>query len=166
MQISDGMNYSPQGPRKNVVGPGEFVFAAMALEHGHIYGMCNGLTEAGAELKWVYDPDPAKVERFTAKFPGVRVARGEDEVLQDPAVRLVAAAAIPSDRCALGLRVMNHGKHYFTDKAPFTTLGQLSQARQAVQTTRRKYAVYYSERLHVESAIYAGYLVKQGAIGR
>ena len=29
-----------------------------------------------------------------------------------------------------------------------------------------KYLVYYSERLHVESAVYAGELIKQGAIGR
>ncbi len=29
-----------------------------------------------------------------------------------------------------------------------------------------KYAVYYSERVHVESAVYAGQLIEQGAIGR
>jgi predicted dehydrogenase len=32
--------------------------------------------------------------------------------------------------------------------------------------TGLKYAVYYSERLHVESAVYAGELIQQGAIGR
>src|SRR5258708_29821379 len=40
--------------RSPVVKPGEFAFAAAHLEHGHIYGQCNGLLEAGAELKWVY----------------------------------------------------------------------------------------------------------------
>lgn len=49
----DGMNYAPKGKPAPVVGPGEFVIAAIALDHGHIYGMCNGLTEAGATLKWV-----------------------------------------------------------------------------------------------------------------
>ena len=44
-----------------VVKEGEFQIAAAALDHGHIYGMCNGLIEAGATLKWVYDPDPKKV---------------------------------------------------------------------------------------------------------
>ena len=29
-----------------------------------------------------------------------------------------------------------------------------------------KYMVYYSERLHVESAVFAGQLIKEGAIGR
>jgi predicted dehydrogenase len=166
MQKSDGMNYAPQGSFNTVCQPGEFVFAAAALDHGHIYGMCNGLREAGGELKWVYDPDPAKVDKFLSQYPGVRAASSLEEILQDVEVKLVAAAAIPSDRGPLGLRVMDSGKDYFTDKAPFTTLEQLEAARAKVAETGQKYAVYYSERLHVESAIYAGQLIEQGAIGR
>lgn len=165
-QATDGMNYAPQGKPAPVVKPGEFVFAAVALDHGHIYGMCNGLIEAGATLKYVYDPDPAKVEKFVSRFPGVKVARCEEEVLSDPEVKLVAGAAVTSKRCALGLRVMDAGKDYFTDKAPFTTLDQLAAARAKVAETGRKYMVYYSERLHVESAIFAGQLIEQGAIGK
>ncbi|TLS53263.1 Gfo/Idh/MocA family oxidoreductase [Paenibacillus antri] len=166
MQKNDGMNYAPQGKPKPVVGSGEFVFAATALEHGHIYGQCNGLVEAGGTLKWVYDPDPKKVEAFAAKYPGVQVARSLDEILQDADVRLVAGAAIPSDRCALGLTVMKHGKDYFTDKTPFTSLEQVEAAREAAAATGQKYMVYYSERLHVESAVFAGQLIADGAIGR
>ena len=47
MNVSDGMNYAPQGRPRPVVKPGEFVFSAAHIDHGHIYGMCNGLTEAG-----------------------------------------------------------------------------------------------------------------------
>jgi predicted dehydrogenase len=162
----DGMNYAPEGKKQAVVQPGEFVFAAVALDHGHINGMTNGLIEAGAALKWVYDPDPAKIEAFLKKFPQAKAASSEAEVLADPEVQLVAGAAIPSDRCALGLRVMDAGKDYFTDKAPFTTLEQLEQARLKVKETGKKYAVYFSERLHVESAVYAGQLIREGAIGR
>jgi predicted dehydrogenase len=61
---------------------------------------------------------------------------------------------------------MEAGKDYFTDKTPFTTLDQLHQAKDAVVRTGQKYMVYYSERLHVESAMYATDLVKNGAIGR
>lgn len=166
MSSKDGMNYAPQGKAKFVVSPGEFTFAAVALDHGHIYGMCNGLVEAGATLKWVYDPDPLKVEAFLKKFPQAKAARSEQEVLQDKEVKLIAGAAIPSKRCELGLRAMDHGKDYFTDKAPFTTLEQLAEARRKTQATGLKYAVYYSERLHVESAIYAGHLIQEGAIGK
>ena len=160
------MNYAPKGKPNPVVKPGEFIFATAHLNHGHIYGQCNGLLEAGAEMKWVYDPDPAKVAAFREKFPGVRVARALDEILDDPAVRLVNAAAIPCDRGALGGRVMAAGKDYFTDKTPFTTLDQLAEARRATAATGRKYMVYFSERLHVESAMFATDLVRDGAVGR
>ena len=163
---SDGMNYAPRGQPRPVVKPGEFVFAAAHLEHGHIYGQCNGLLEAGATLKWVYDPDPQKVEAFRAKFPTVRAARALDEVLGDREVRLVAAAAVPCDRGPLGCRVMDAGLDYFTDKTPFTALEQLAQARAVIARTGRKYLVYFSERLHVECAVRAGELVHGGAIGR
>jgi predicted dehydrogenase len=163
---ADGMNYAPQGKPAPVVKPGEFVFAAAFLEHGHIYGQCNGLLEAGAELKWVYDPDAKKVEAFRAKYPQAKVARSYDEVLNDPAVKLVAAAAVPCDRAAIGIRTMETGKDYFTDKTPFTALSQLDAAKAAVARTGHKYMVYFSERLHVEAAMYATDFVASGAIGR
>lgn len=166
MTMKDGMNYAPKGKPQPVVKPGEFVFAAVALDHGHIYGMCNGLTEAGATLKWVYDPDPTKIAAFIKQFPQVKVAPTLNAILDDTTVKLVAGAAIPAARCAIGLTVMDAGKDYFTDKAPLTTLEQLAAAKAKVTETGRKYAVYYSERLHVESAVFAGQLVHQGAIGR
>ena len=164
--MSDGMNYAPQGKPRPVVAPGEFAFAVIGLDHGHIYGQCNGLIEAGADLVAVYDPDPAKVAAFVKTYPQARVAHSEQEILQDARVKLVASAAVPCDRGPLGVRVMRHGKDYFTDKCPFTTLAQLAEAREVVAQTGQKYAVYYSERLHNESAVFAGQLIHSGAIGR
>ncbi|SEB44161.1 Gfo/Idh/MocA family oxidoreductase [Paenibacillus sp. GP183] len=166
MSKADGMNYAPKGKPNPVVDKGGFTFAAIALDHGHIYGMCNGLREAGADLKWVYDPDPAKIEAFCRAYPTVRAASSEEEILRDPEVRLIAGAAIPSERFSLGMRAMDHGKDYFTDKAPFTTLEQLAQAKEKTAQTGQKYSVYYSERLHVESAVFAGELIEENAIGR
>ena len=166
MSKSDGMNYAPQGKPEPVVKKGEFRFAAIGLDHGHIYGMCNGLLEAGGELAAVYDPDPEKVAAFCQRYPGTPAAAAEQEILQDKTIHLVAGAAVPADRADLGIRVMTHGKDYFTDKTPLTTLAQLDQVKQTVAETGRKYAVYYSERLHVESAIFAGQLVHDGAIGK
>ena len=163
---ADGSMYAPMPMPQPVVGPGEFPFAACRLDHGHIYGMCESLIGAGAELTQVWDPDPAKVASFTERFPQARIARSEEELLSDKSVRLVAGAAVTSERCALGIRVMDAGKDYFTDKAPLTTLEQLAAAKAAVARTGRKYGVYYSERIHVESAVFAGQLIEQGAIGR
>ncbi|MBL9186244.1 MAG: Gfo/Idh/MocA family oxidoreductase [Opitutaceae bacterium] len=166
VQKADGMNYAPQGKPRPVVKAGEFTFAAAHLDHGHIYGQCNGLLEAGAELKWVYDPDPKKVEAFVAKYPQAKVARALDEILADGAVKLVTAAAVPCDRGPLGCRVMEAGKDYFTDKTPFTTLNQLDDAKAVVARTGRKYMVYFSERLHVEAAMWATDFIAGGGIGK
>lgn len=162
----DGMTYAPKGKPNPVVKAGEFEVAAVALDHGHIYGMCNGLVEAGATLKWVYDPDEKKVADFIEKFPEVKQAESLEQVLNDPSIKLVAAAAIPSERSALGNRVMEAGKDYFTDKTPFTTMAQLEETKRVVEKTGQKYMVYFSERLHVEGAVFAGELIKDGVIGR
>ena len=164
--VSDGANYAPVGKPAPVVKKGEFVFSAMGLYHGHIYGMCNGLTEAGGTLKSYYASDPKYMAAFAKNFPNVKPAASEDEILNDNEVKLVAGATMTSERCALGLKVMSAGKDYFTDKAPLTTLEQLADARAIVAKTGKKYAVYYSERIHVESAVFAGQLVEQGAVGR
>jgi predicted dehydrogenase len=161
-----GYTYSPKGKPAPVCRPGEFKFAAVALDHGHINGQCNGLIEAGGELRWVFDPDPRKVEVFRKAFPQAEIVESLDQVLEDPEIQLIAAAAVPSERGPLGVRVMRAGKHYFTDKTPFTELAQLEEARRVAAETGKKYMVYYSERLHVECAVFAGNLIEQGAIGR
>ena len=166
MNVSDGMNYAPKGKPQPVVKPGEFVFSAVRLDHGHIYGMCNGLTEAGGTLKYVYDPDEKKVAAFLKAFPQAKAARSEEEALEDADTQMIAGAAVTSERCALGLRAMNAGKDYFTDKAPFTTMAQLESARKAVEETGKKYMVYYAERLHDEGSILAGYIAESGEIGK
>jgi predicted dehydrogenase len=165
-QTADGANYAPKGKPNPVVKPGEFVFAAAHFDHGHINGQCNGLIEAGATLKLAYDPDPKKLADFVARYPGVRAAASLDEILADPEIKLVTTAAIPNQRGPIGCRVMTAGKDYFTDKPPFTTLAQLDKAKAVVAETGKKFMVYYGERLHNESAMFATDLVQQGAIGR
>lgn len=166
VDVKDGASYAPTAEAEKVVGPGEFQFAVAHLDHGHIYGQTNGLRDAGATLKSVYDPDPARLQAFVDTYPGVQVAASLDEILADPDIQLVNAAAIPSERPAIGMRVMEAGKDYFTDKSPFTTLEQLAQAREVAARTGRKYAVYYAERLHNDAAWRAGELIADGAIGR
>ncbi len=165
MSIASGANYAPQGERRAVVGPDEFRFAAAFLDHGHIYGQTNGLLEAGGTLVAVYDPDPVKVQGFCERFPGVQVAASFSALLADDSLHLIAAAAVPNKRADIGAEVIESGKDYFTDKTPFTTLSQLDEIRALVARTRRKYLVYFSERLHNEAAWHAGELIKDGAIG-
>ena len=166
MAAKDGMFYAAKGKPDPVVKPGEFVFSAVGLDHGHIYGMTSGLLDAGATLKYVYDPDPQKVEAYRKAYPQAIAAESEEQVLADPETKLVAGACVTSERAALGIRVMQAGKDYFTDKAPLTTLEQLEDVKRTIAETGRKYMVNYSERLQVEAAVYAGELVQAGAIGK
>ena len=149
-----------------VVKKGEFVISAAGMDHPHIYGMVKSLCAAGATLKYVYDTDGEKVAKLLAQYPEAKAARSYDEILDDKETQLVACAAIPSLRGPMGVRAMRAGKDYFSDKAPFTTLEQLDEAKKTVAETGKKYAVCYSERLQNESAVLAGYLIDAGAIGK
>lgn len=164
--MKDGANYAPSGISEAVVKPGEFTFSVAYLDHGHINGQTNGLVQAGATLKYVYDTDPVRLAAFCKKHPQAIAAESFEQVLNDPDSKLIASAAIPHLRAGIGIKVMQAGKDYFTDKSPFTTLEQLEKVKQVVQSTGQKYAVYYAERLHNEAAWQAGELIKQGAIGR
>jgi predicted dehydrogenase len=164
---NDGMNYLPEMRVKKVVKPGEFVFAASHFDHGHIYGQVLGLANAGGTCKYIYEPRAEKLGPLRELIQnGTRVVSRFEEILEDPEIHLVTSAAIPDERCGIGLRVMDAGKDYFTDKSPFTTLEQLAAARQKVEATGRKYMVCFSERLLNEAAWHAGDLIHRGAIGR
>lgn len=159
-------DYNPKRRElRPVVESGEFKFAAAFFEHPHIYGQINGLLQAGAELTMIYDTDALRLKQLKEKYPKAKVARCFDEILEDGSIHLVTAAAIPCERASIGCRVMLAGKDYFTDKCPFTTLGQLETAKQIVETSGRRYAVYYSERINSESALYADELIQAGVIG-
>jgi predicted dehydrogenase len=140
-------------------------FAAIGLDHAHIFGMIAALQRGGGELVAFHASDPAQIADFRKRYGDVRLAT-EDEILDDKSIQLVAGAPIPDLRAPLGIRVMKAGKDYLSDKPGITTLEQLAEVRKAVKETKRKFAIMYSERLEVRSAVYAGELVKQGAIGR
>jgi predicted dehydrogenase len=73
---------------------------------------------------------------------------------------------VPSERGPLGLRVLDAGKNFFSDKTPFTAHAQLEAARAKVKATGLKWSVFYSERIQNEAGVKAGELVKAGEIGR
>jgi predicted dehydrogenase len=146
--------------------PGEVRVAATGLDHNHIYGMCQGLIEAGASVELVFDPDRSKVRAFHEKFPSAKPANSLDEVLESKEIQLIACASIPSERAQVGAQVLKAGKDFFVDKPPLTTLSQLSSLREIAEHSQRKFLVYFSERLHNESATAAGILIERGAIGR
>jgi len=141
-------------------------FAAIGMDHAHIYGMTRAVQRGGGELVSFHSQDPAQIAQFRKEFGDVKLAASEDEILNDKSIQLVLGAPIPDLRAALGIRVMKAGKDYLADKPGITTLEQLAAVRKAVKETKRKFAIMYSERLEVRSAVYAGELIKQGVIGK
>ena len=164
--MTQGMNYAPTPRTQRVVcAPGEFCFAVAFMDHGHIFGMAQNLAQAGATCRKIYEPDARKVAQISRLFPQAQIVDSFEDILQDPEVALVAAAAVPNLRAPIGMQVLMHGKDYFTDKTPFTSLEQLQQARDLCQQTGQKYAVCYSERLQNEAAEFAVELIRDGVIG-
>jgi len=141
-------------------------FSAIGLDHAHIYGMTRAVQRGGGELVSFHATDPAQIAAYKKEFGDVKLAASEDEILNDKSVQLVLGAPIPDLRAPLGIRVMKAGKDYLADKPGITTLAQLAEVRKTIKATKRKFAIMYSERLEVRSAVYAGELVQQGVIGK
>jgi predicted dehydrogenase len=141
-------------------------FAAIGLNHAHIYGQVNLLLRAGAELVSYYAIEPDLAARFGSEYPQASLARTAEEILEDQTIHLVVSAAIPNERAPLGITAMQHGKDYMSDKPAFTTLDQLAEARRVQAETGRIYSVCFSERFENAATVKAGELVQAGAIGR
>jgi len=140
-------------------------FAVIGINHNHIYGQVELLLNAGAEFVSYYAPEADLVQPFAKSFPIAKLARSEAEILDDPSIDLIASAGIPSERAPLGVRVMQHGKDYLSDKPGFTTLDQLATARKVQSETGRIYAVDYGERFENRATTVAAEMVRGGAIG-
>ena len=141
-------------------------FGVIGINHSHINSQVGAVLRGGGELVWLYADEPDLVQAFQTRFPQVKLARSEDEILQDSGIQLVLSSAIPADRAPLGIRVMQHGKDYMADKPGITTLEQLAEVRRVQARTRRIYSIMYSERFENRATVRAGQLVKAGAIGR
>jgi len=141
-------------------------FAAIGLNHGHINGQVDSVKRGGGQLVSFYAKETDLAEAFAKRYPEAKLARSEQEILEDPQIKLVVSASIPNERAPLGIQVMKHGKDFMVDKPGMTTLEQLAEARKVQAETKRIYSILYSERLENRATVRAGDLVKAGAIGR
>lgn len=141
-------------------------FSVIGINHGHIYGMVNSLIEGGGTLVAVYAKEPDLLKQFTKRYPDVKVAQSDNEIIEDPSIQLVASAGIPVERASIGIRVMKAGKDYMADKPGIVTFEQYHEVKKVQKKTNRIYSITYSERLANPASVKAGELVKAGAIGK
>jgi predicted dehydrogenase len=141
-------------------------FAAIGLDHRHIYDLVQGLLDADQSCAG-YCPqttDPRVLAGFRKRFPHIPpVDRGR--LLDDPSVDVVVIAAVPCDRAALAIAAMERGKDVMVDKPGLTTLGQLGEVERTVAATGRIWSVCFSERFLTPSTLKALELVAAGGIG-
>jgi predicted dehydrogenase len=155
-----------EGPGQEARPKYTIKFAVIGLDHVHINRITDALRRGGGELVAVHSTNPQALAGFQKRYPGVKLAASEDEILSDPSIQLVASASIPDLRSPLGVRVMRHGKDYLADKPAIITLDMLAEVRRTIKETGRIFGILYSERLESRAAVHAGQLVKAGAIGR
>jgi predicted dehydrogenase len=141
-------------------------FAAIGLNHFHIYGQTDMLLAAGAELVSFYAEEPDLAAAYMKEYPQVRRVNAAQEILEDTSIHLVISAAIASERAGVALAAMRHGKDVLVDKPGATTLEQLAELERVQQVTRRIWSVYFSEHFSTRCTVRAGQLVEAGAIGR
>jgi predicted dehydrogenase len=141
-------------------------FAVCGMSHDHIYGMIGAIQRGGGEMVAAWAGEDDKLAAFKKRFPDVKIAKTQDEILNDPSVQLVLSSQIANERAPLGVRAMKLGKDFLSDKPGATTLEQVAEVRKTIAETKRTYAIMYSELLEVKAAVYAGELIRQGAIGK
>jgi len=142
-------------------------FAAIGLDHRHIYEMVGRLLELGCRCKGVWTEGEAQpLAGFRERFPDLPRVTDRRRLLDDPDVRLVLTAAPNDERAAVAIEAMRHGKDVMTDKPGCVTLEQLAELRRVQAETGRIWSVNFSERFEVRSVTRALELVRAGAIGK
>ncbi|HEX5328412.1 MAG TPA: Gfo/Idh/MocA family oxidoreductase [Acetobacteraceae bacterium] len=141
-------------------------FAAIGLDHRHIYDLVEGLLAAGQDCAG-YCPvttDPRVLAGFRKRFPQVPAA-DRDRLLDDPTIDFVVTAAVPRDRAAVAISAMHRGKDVMVDKPGVTTREQLADVERVVAETECNWSICFG-RLLGPSTLKALEIVRTGGIGR
>lgn len=144
-----------------------FKFAAIGIEHRHIFGMSRNLMDAGGiPVGWWNEGHPETEGMMQKYLPDLPRVEDRRTFLDDPEIDMILIADIPSRRADLAIEAMEAGKDVMVDKPGCTTLEQLDRIRECQARTGRIWSVNFSERFEVPSVTRAAELVQAGAIGK
>jgi predicted dehydrogenase len=79
-------------------------FAVIGVNHAHTYSQVGAVQRGGGELVSFYAPEADLAAEFGKRFPQAKLARGENEILEDSSIQLVLSSAIPDQRAPYVLR--------------------------------------------------------------
>lgn len=142
-------------------------FAAIGIDHNHIFGLVECLRAAGAEFAGYFSAtETPLLAEFQARYPDIGRAGDMRVLLEDQTVDVIVCAAIGSERAGIAEAAMLLGKDVLLDKPGMTSLAQLATLREVQQKTGRICAIFYGEHFGSRATVRAAELVAAGAIGR
>jgi predicted dehydrogenase len=141
-------------------------FAAIGLNHSHIYGQTKAMIDAGAELVAVQAQEDDLAAAYMKAYPQARRVADKRVILDDPSIKLIVSSITPDVRAAAAIEFMRAGKDVMVDKPGVITLEQLAEVRRVQAETGRIFSVCYSERFENRATAKASELVAAGAIGK
>ncbi|GAA3865422.1 Gfo/Idh/MocA family oxidoreductase [Celeribacter arenosi] len=142
-------------------------FAAIGIDHRHIFGMAQNMMDEGAEfVGWFTEGEPEPTEGFIKRFPDAPRVKTAEALLNDPSIDLIMLSGIPRERAGWAIKAMDAGKDVMSDKPGCTTLAQLDDIKACVARTNRIWSIDFSERFEVPAVTKAAELVAEGAIGK
>ena len=143
-------------------------FAAVGLDHSHIYGQISGLLGQGCQLVGISsdDPDASVATEVRSRWPDAPWFDDPEQLFKDDRIDLIVTAAVPDRRAPIAVGAMRNGKDVVSDKPGCVSFDQLEQVSNAVAETGRFWSVTFSGRFEVRCVARAGELVRVGRIGQ
>jgi predicted dehydrogenase len=78
--------FAPAVPER-VIAP-RIKFGVIGINHSHIYGMAASIIKGGGEMVSFYAKEADLAKDFATRFPGVKQAASENEILEDSSIQL------------------------------------------------------------------------------
>ena len=118
---------------------------------GCLYGIC--------------DAFPERLEAFAAQYPGIRVFRTYEEVLQDPQIEAVALATPAEAHASMAIAALHAGKDVFVEKPMALTSESGEKILEAARQTGQLVMVGHLLRYH-PAILTIQQLLASGEMGR
>jgi predicted dehydrogenase len=141
-------------------------FAAIGINHSHIYGQTKSMLDADAELVAFHAIEDDLAAQYGATHPQARRVADKRAILEDPSIQLVLTSAIPDERAGIAIEAMRHGKDVMVDKPGVVSFAQMAEVQRVQAETKRIYSICFSERFENRATETASDLVAAGAIGK
>ena len=108
----------------------------LGIDHGHIFDMLDEMLKEGCTCDYFWtEGDPLTLKEFNSKYPTIKEKK-KGEILNDPSIDMILISSVPKDRAHNSMEALKNGKDVMVDKPGCTTLDQLNEIKQTVETEK------------------------------